>query len=95
MSSVRMCDKCGDVFSEREQGWTNSEQTQIGEDENGRRTHSSIIVDLCTMCSPNIKEGVKQLQQLRRAARARQLELMAGDELDERLKAAEKEQNGS
>lgn len=29
MSAVRMCDRCGNIFSEREDGWTTLSGTRI------------------------------------------------------------------
>jgi hypothetical protein len=80
MSSVRMCDNpnCGEVFSEMELGWSTSQQVQMGEDSNGRRTSISVNVDMCPDCSGNTQAVANKLAAARRERRAKRLALESG-----------------
>lgn len=51
MSAVRMCDKCGTIFSESAQGWSTYTGTRITRDENGRQKNTTQVMDMCPMCS--------------------------------------------
>lgn len=80
MSSVRMCDNpnCGEVFSEMEVGWSTSQQVQMVEDSNGRRTSISVNVDMCPDCSGNTAAVASKLAAGRRKRRAERLALESG-----------------
>lgn len=48
MSSVRMCDRCGQVFSERAEGWSSQEGTIMRKNqETGRMEQVHAQIDLC------------------------------------------------
>ena len=50
MSSVRMCDSCGIIFSENDDGWTTfTGNRRIKED--GRSVFKEIVQDSCAGCS--------------------------------------------
>jgi hypothetical protein len=52
MSSVRMCDRCTFIFSERADGWsTFTGATQKKDKETGRVTTVSDTLDLCPDCT--------------------------------------------
>jgi len=50
MSAVRMCDRCGNVFSERADGWT-SMQAQRVTRKDGRQVVTMENLDACPPCS--------------------------------------------
>lgn len=51
MSSVRMCDGCGDIFSEREDGWASMTGTQMKRDaDTGRTNPVQTQEDRCPRC---------------------------------------------
>lgn len=50
MSSVRMCDKCQTVFSERDEGWQTFTGTTMRK-RNGRREPVSETLDMCPACA--------------------------------------------
>lgn len=51
MSSVRMCDRCGNIFSERQEGWGTFTGTSFRKDETGRRYQESVQLDACPVCN--------------------------------------------
>lgn len=51
MSSVRMCDKCQNVFSELDLGWQTYEAVTNDEDDDGRRFSKSVRMDACPECA--------------------------------------------
>jgi hypothetical protein len=51
MSHVRLCDKCGEVFSENENGWQTFTATTMQEDENGVMTEVKQALDACPACA--------------------------------------------
>ena len=51
MSSVRMCDKCNTVFSERSEGWGTGTFTQPVRDDNGNRRFDQVQMDICGECN--------------------------------------------
>ena len=51
MSSVRMCDKCGTVFSENEDGWSTFTGTRVTRDDDGRTRTLTIQQDSCGNCT--------------------------------------------
>lgn len=93
MSTPRLCDSCGDIFSELEEGWTTSTQTQVQSGEHGESRNVSVRVDACPECSPKTSDTLKKLRAHRRSLRTAQLELEAGigaDTLEDRIAAEEK-----
>lgn len=51
MSTVRMCDRCGNIFSEREDGWTSMQGTTMRRDEKGQMRQTTEALDACPRCS--------------------------------------------
>jgi hypothetical protein len=51
MSSVRMCDRCGEIFSEREEGWSTFTGTTRKRDDNGLWLNQSDTLDSCASCT--------------------------------------------
>lgn len=51
MSSVRMCDRCGTVFSERVEGWGTYQGSTSRRDPNGRLRQVTESLDLCSGCN--------------------------------------------
>lgn len=51
MSSVRMCDNCGKVFSENEEGWTTFTGSKMKRDRYGDRYTETVQKDACADCS--------------------------------------------
>lgn len=51
MSAVRMCDRCGNIFSEREAGWSTFTGTRMERDENGRARNITEQIDTCSTCT--------------------------------------------
>lgn len=53
MSSVRMCDRCGNVFSENDEGWSTDSRTVNRTREDGKRYTVGMQVDQCAPCVGN------------------------------------------
>lgn len=52
MSSVRMCDSCGTIFSEREDGWATQSATITKRDpETGKPRSVTLDLDKCGDCT--------------------------------------------
>lgn len=51
MSSVRMCDKCGTIFSELEDGWQTFTATTVKRDEDGKSQQIQAAMDTCPSCA--------------------------------------------
>lgn len=51
MSSVRMCDNCGNIFSENDEGWTTFSGSRSRKREDGSRYVENTIKDACSPCS--------------------------------------------
>lgn len=51
MSSVRMCDKCGNIFSENDDGWSTFSGTAMRRREDGSRYSESVSQDACAACT--------------------------------------------
>lgn len=51
MSSIRMCDKCGTIFSENEEDWSTGVATQFYTDEKGVRRQREQQRDQCGACN--------------------------------------------
>lgn len=56
MSSVRMCDRCGTVFSELADGWQTYQAATFKKDDEGRRISVSVMMDACPACAINADE---------------------------------------
>lgn len=55
MSTVRMCDRCGNIFSEREDGWTTMTGTTMRRDEKtGQMRSATEQLDTCPRCSAGV-----------------------------------------
>jgi hypothetical protein len=51
MSSVRMCDRCGRVFSEKEDGWeTGQVNKRVTDPKTGESRVMSVAIDSCGDC---------------------------------------------
>ena len=54
MSSVRMCDRCGRIFSEIASGWQTYRATTVKRDpEKGTTYQVEVAMDACPDCSVN------------------------------------------
>lgn len=62
MSSVRMCDKCGEVFSELSEGWQTATLNTVNTDEYGRQTSEAIRQDFCADCAVGTPRKKKQTE---------------------------------
>ena len=51
MSSVRLCDRCQQVFSEIEDGWETFMVTRVDEDDDGRKVTKTESRDSCPRCA--------------------------------------------
>jgi len=52
MSAVRMCDRCGTIFSEREDGWATFTGTRVARDQNtGAQRAVTDQQDTCAACT--------------------------------------------
>lgn len=51
MSAVRMCDRCGEIFSEREDGWASMIGSQIRRDQHGQPRTVTEQMDTCAKCT--------------------------------------------
>jgi hypothetical protein len=51
MSSVRMCDKCGNIFSENEEDWSTFTGAVKRRREDGSRYTEQISQDACPVCT--------------------------------------------
>jgi hypothetical protein len=84
MSAVRMCDQCGRIFSENEDGWTTAPVQSMKRDERGQMRPVVSQRDLCPEDSGtpvNIRPRVDMGEypnELRNEAKTRQLEREAG-----------------
>lgn len=61
MSSVRMCDQCGNIFSENSEGWTTFSGSRQRRREDGSRFTETITQDACVSCSNRFQEPPKAL----------------------------------
>lgn len=81
MSSVRMCDKCGTVFSELEDGWQTFTARTIKRQKDGSQKSIDAAMDTCPSCAIM---PVQQFQAELEAAKE-------GDELQARIAKLERE----
>ena len=51
MSAVRMCDKCGTIFSENAEGWQTMSATNRRKNSEGQWINESVVLDSCPECS--------------------------------------------
>lgn len=75
MSSVRMCDRCGTIFSELDSGWQTFSATTVSEDDDGNRKTVSVLMDACPACA-------LETPKTRRQRRTAELERDAGVAVD-------------
>jgi uncharacterized protein YbbK (DUF523 family) len=54
MSSVRMCDRCGTIFSEKADDWSTFGGTRTKKDERGERVTIQETMDACPECTEMI-----------------------------------------
>lgn len=81
MSTVRMCDKCGTIFSELEDGYQSFTATTVKRDENGMTHNVQQAMDACPSCALIPKHQFQK-----------ELEAVAsGDELQARIAKLERE----
>jgi hypothetical protein len=58
MSSVRMCDGCGFIFSENTEGWSNmTGNRMVRNPDTGKMENKSASVDYCDTCTENMTNG--------------------------------------
>jgi predicted RNA-binding Zn-ribbon protein involved in translation (DUF1610 family) len=58
MSSVRMCDNCGFVFSENAEGWSNmTGNRMVRNAETGKMEPKNASVDYCPDCTESMANG--------------------------------------
>ncbi len=55
MSEVRMCDRCGRVFSLAESGWQTGAITTLAEDDDGNEYQKRVSMDSCPDCAVAVK----------------------------------------
>jgi hypothetical protein len=51
VSSVRMCDRCGNIFSENDLDWSTATGTKQRRRENGTRYTEQTTIDQCASCT--------------------------------------------
>lgn len=61
MSSVRMCDKCGTIFSENDDGWSSTNGAVQRRRENGTRYAEQVTKDFCARCMGNGEQPAPRL----------------------------------
>lgn len=64
MSSVRMCDRCGVVFSENAEDWSTFQGSRTRRDSDGRRFSETIIQDACPDCTTNMYKAIEPKTQI-------------------------------
>lgn len=64
MSSVRMCDRCGTTFSEKQEGWSTFSGSTRKRDNNGQWVTASDTLDSCPECTELMTGGSQRPQQL-------------------------------
>lgn len=57
MASVRMCDRCGQIFSEKAKGWQTFQGISVDTDEFGRELNTSVQIDACPSCAIPMGSG--------------------------------------
>jgi hypothetical protein len=72
MSSVRMCDSCGFVFSENAEGWSNmTGNRMVRNTETGKMEAKNASVDYCSDCTEGMSNGAAVTRPQTPAARPR------------------------
>lgn len=56
MSSVRMCDRCGLIFSENEDGWQTFQGATIKRTEGGGSKSVTVMMDACPACAVSTEQ---------------------------------------
>ena len=63
MSSVRMCDSCGFIFSENSEGWSNmTGNRMVRNPDTGKMEAKNASVDYCDTCTEGMAGGNKRPQ---------------------------------
>lgn len=88
MSSVRMCDRCGTIFSELDSGWQTFSASTFTEDDDGNRKAVSVLMDACPSCALETPKN-------RRERRTAELERNAGVAPDFTLPEIKDEREGT
>lgn len=57
MSHVRMCDRCGKIFSENAEDWSSFTGMRRTRDASGRRDYEEIAQDACPACTKKVYDG--------------------------------------
>jgi len=92
MSSVRMCDRCGSVFSENSEGWSTDSRTVNRVRDDGKRYTVTMQVDQCAPCvgSPApVAPRIPAEQNAITAAASSAGHAVHADKLAEEIRAAE------
>lgn len=89
MSGVRMCDKCGTIFSENAEGWTTLTGTRLVTDSEGRKRQVTKQMDTCPSCSIGETEITPRLSLTASAGVERIAETMTQAERDRILRSTE------
>lgn len=58
MSSVRMCDRCGNIFSENDLDWSTATGTVQRRRENGTRYGEQTTIDQCGPCTNGVPSDI-------------------------------------
>lgn len=86
MSSVRMCDKCKDIFSENDAGWQTFTANTIDYDEENRQITVAIRQDLCAGCAIETpKRANAKLSETEQRIRALEAQNAKLDELNAKI----------
>lgn len=56
-----MCDKCGTIFSENDEGWSSTNGAIQRRKDDGRRYSEQMNIDLCAACTGNAGQAVPRL----------------------------------
>lgn len=75
MSSVRMCDVCGAIFSEAEEGWQTGRIATVGED----KVEKIVTQDRCPSCAVGVKGKPKMRPRIETAVDSTPAPLPAGE----------------
>jgi hypothetical protein len=59
-----MCDKCGSIFSEKDEGWSTMTGTRyVTNSETGKRVQISDDMDMCGACNTDLMERPRMIPQ--------------------------------
>lgn len=57
MSIARICDNCGNIFSDRVEGWASYQANQMRKNEDGKRYVEIVQLDACPECAVNFSDN--------------------------------------